>query len=154
MEAVILIGLQASGKSSFCRQRFFDSHIRINLDMLKTKNREKLLIAACLEGKQAFVIDKTNPKKADRQSYIDKAKEYGFKVSAYYFKSKPSECLGRNKNREEAKRVPDKGLLGTYKALELPSYEEGYDELYYVELKENPDSGSFEFVVSDWQEEK
>ncbi len=31
MEAVIFIGLQAAGKSSFYRDRFFSSHIRINL---------------------------------------------------------------------------------------------------------------------------
>ena len=43
MEAVILIGIQGSGKSTFYRERFFDTHVRINLDMLKTRQREKLL---------------------------------------------------------------------------------------------------------------
>ena len=34
MEAVIFIGLQASGKSTFYRQRFFRTHVRTNMDML------------------------------------------------------------------------------------------------------------------------
>ena len=53
MEAVILIGIQASGKSSFYKERFFDTHVRINLDMLKTKHRQRVLLDACLAGKPA-----------------------------------------------------------------------------------------------------
>jgi predicted kinase len=30
MEAVILVGIQASGKSTFYAQRFFDTHVRIS----------------------------------------------------------------------------------------------------------------------------
>lgn len=33
MEAVIFIGLQASGKSSFYKERFFSTHVWINLDL-------------------------------------------------------------------------------------------------------------------------
>jgi len=29
MQAILFVGLQASGKSSFFKQRFFDTHIRI-----------------------------------------------------------------------------------------------------------------------------
>ena len=61
MEAVIFIGMQATGKSSFYLARFFHSHIRINLDMLKTRHREGLLLRACLEMQQPFVVDNTNP---------------------------------------------------------------------------------------------
>src|SRR4051812_8782542 len=37
MEAVILIGIQGSGKSTFYRERFFDTHVRVSLDLLKTR---------------------------------------------------------------------------------------------------------------------
>ena len=56
MEAVIFVGIQASGKSTFYKERFFDTHVRLNLDMLRTRHREKLLLRACLEGKQPFVL--------------------------------------------------------------------------------------------------
>ena len=61
MEAIIFIGLQAAGKSSFYRDRFFNTHIRINLDMLKTRHREQMILQACLTAKQSFVVDNTNP---------------------------------------------------------------------------------------------
>jgi len=47
MEAVLLIGIQASGKTTFYRERFFDTHIRISLDMLRTRERERVLMNAC-----------------------------------------------------------------------------------------------------------
>jgi predicted kinase len=49
MEAIIFIGLQASGKSTFYKENFFNSHLRISNDLLKTKNRESRLIDFCIE---------------------------------------------------------------------------------------------------------
>ncbi|MEO6727270.1 MAG: hypothetical protein ABIP14_18420 [Blastocatellia bacterium] len=42
MEAIVFIGIQATGKSTFFQQRFFATHIRINLNMLKTGSRERI----------------------------------------------------------------------------------------------------------------
>jgi hypothetical protein len=39
VEAVIYIGLQGAGKSTFCRERLFHTHVRLSLDMLKTRHR-------------------------------------------------------------------------------------------------------------------
>ena len=60
MEAVILIGIQATGKSTFYKEYFYDTHVRINLDMLKTRRREDILLQACIQAKQSFVVDNTN----------------------------------------------------------------------------------------------
>lgn len=67
MEVVIFVGLQASGKSSFYREKFIDTHIRLNLDLLKTRHREQILFDACLKAKQPVAIDNTNPTISDRQ---------------------------------------------------------------------------------------
>lgn len=69
MEAVIFVGLQASGKSSFYTERFFSTHVRISLDLLRTRNRERRLLTACLETQQPFVIDNTNPSREERTKY-------------------------------------------------------------------------------------
>lgn len=148
MEAIILIGIQASGKSTFCRQRLFDSHIRINMDMLRTRNRERLLLKACVEGRQAFVVDNTNPSRLEREPYIRAAKENGFSVVGYYFQSKASECLQRNAARTDKESIPEKGVLGTAKRLELPRYDEGFDKLYYVQIV-----GADEFSIVEWNDE-
>ena len=47
MEAVIFVGIQGSGKTTLYRERFFDTHVRISLDMVRTREREQLLLAAC-----------------------------------------------------------------------------------------------------------
>ncbi len=78
MEAVIFIGIQGSGKSSFYLARFYRTHIRINLDMLRTRHREQLLLSACVEGKSRFVVDNTNPTITERARYITPARAAGF----------------------------------------------------------------------------
>lgn len=148
MEAVILMGIQASGKSSFFKERLFDTHIRINRDMLRTRHREKVLLEACLEAKQAFAVDKTNPTREDRRGYIEKAKAAGFRVVGYYFRSSLEDCKRRNQQRAAGQVIPLRGLLGTYGKLERPSMEEGFDALYYVKIDSE---GSF--VVEEWSDE-
>jgi predicted kinase len=56
MEAVVFIGVQASGKSSFYAQHYADTHLRLNRDMLRTAHREVVLMHACLAVGQAFVV--------------------------------------------------------------------------------------------------
>src|SRR5215813_12724401 len=108
MEAVIFMGIQGSGKSTFFKETFADSHIRINLDMLRTKHREKLLLEACLEAKQDFVVDKINLTRTERERYISLAKAYGFRIIGYYFQTNLTKALERNGRREGKARIPDK----------------------------------------------
>ena len=137
MTAIIFTGIPASGKSSFFKERFFDTHIRINLDMLKTRHREKLLVQACITAKQPFVVDNTNATAAERERFIKPVREAGFKVIGYYFSSKVQDALERNRKREGKARIPDKGVTGTAGRLELPVLIEGFDELWYVRMDGN-----------------
>jgi predicted kinase len=131
---IVFIGLPASGKSTFFRAIFVDSHIRINRDMLRTPAREKLLIQACLEGGTNFVSDKTNVLRAERGALIHLALKAGFLVQGYFFESRKDACIARNANRAEHERVPDAAILGMRAKLELPSKAEGFDELYFVKI--------------------
>lgn len=148
MEAVILIGVQASGKSSFFKERFFETHVRINLDMLKTKHRQRLLLEACLAGKQPFVVDNTNLTAEVRSGFIAVAKAAGFRVVGYYLRTNLKEALLRNSERVGTSRVAEKGLLGSHKRLQLPTLEEGFDALYYVRTTETG-----QFVIEEWRNE-
>jgi predicted kinase len=146
MEAVIFVGLQGSGKSSFYQERFFRTHVRLNLDMLRTRHRERLLLYACLEAKQSFVIDNTNPRAADRAPYVAPARAAGFQVVAYYFAAALGETIRRNAARSLAERVPAKGVVGTYRALQLPMLAEGFDALYRVTLTADG------FAAQEWRD--
>jgi len=148
MEIVLFVGMQATGKSSFYREHYFNTHIRINLDMLKTRHREQLLVRACIEAKQPFVLDKTNPTRVEREKYIAAAKAAGFRVVGYYFASKLQDALRRNAARTGDARIPDVGLLGTHARLERPSVSEGFDTLSYVRMDERDG-----FVVEEWTDE-
>jgi len=147
MKGVIFIGLQASGKSTYYQRNLSKTHIRLSMDMLRTRHREKLLFEACLKAKQPVVIDNTSPTKSERATYIDGFKENKFEISGYYFSSSLNECLDRNALRTGRERIPDVGLKGTYNKLELPQYSEGFDRLYYVTIKDN------DFVVEEWKDE-
>ena len=147
MEAVLLIGVQASGKSTFYKEKFFNTHVRISNDLLKTKNREKLLLEYCSNTQMSFVVDNTNATKDIRKKYIESAKEAKIPVIGYYFKTNLSLSIERNKKRVKKEIVPIAGILGTHKKLEIPTVEEGFSELYYVESNDN------EFIIKDWQDE-
>jgi transposase-like protein len=148
MEVVILMGIQGAGKSTFYRQRFSDTRVRINLDMLRTRHRERTLFQACLACDQDVVIDNTNPTGADRARYIGPAKAAGARIAGFYFSSRVSEATRRNVEREGVQRVPNKAILGTAGRLELPSLSEGFDALFYVSC-----TGPGEFSVEDWKDE-
>jgi len=148
MEAVIFIGIQATGKSTFYKERFFKTHIRINLDMLKTRSREDILLDACIKAKQPFVVDNTNPSIEDRKKYIDIAKNAKFRVVGYYFQSNIADAIMRNEKREGKECIPLAGIKSTHAKLQLPSLEEGFDELYYVKIDDEN-----KFVVEEWKNE-
>lgn len=137
MESIIFVGIQASGKSTFYKERFFTTHMRINLDMLRTRYREQIFVEASLKGKQPFVVDNTNPTVADRQKYIEAAKEHDFKVIGYYFQPDYELSLHRNERRQGKAKIPEIGIKSTLKNMQIPSYAEGFDELYMVESFHN-----------------
>lgn len=134
MEAIIFIGVQGSGKSTFYRERFSETHVRINLDMLRTRHREKLIFEACIVAKQPFVVDNTNPTAADRARYIAPAQAAGFRVIAYFFATPLREALRRNNLRKGKERIPAAGVAAAFRKLQRPKLEEGFDEIHAVEL--------------------
>ena len=140
MEAVILVGLQGSGKSTFCKERFWGTHLRLNLDMLKTRNRERLLLAVCVETNLRFVVDNTNPTRAERGVYIEAVRKVKMRVVGYVFTSPLADCLRRNDQRPEAQRVPHRGVTATAARYEAPTLAEGFDALFTVT---NDDAGGF-----------
>ncbi len=147
MEAVIFIGIQATGKSTFFKARFVDTHVRINLDMLKTRHREDLLLDACIRAQISFVVDNTNVLARERAKYIALARPAGYEMCGYYFQSKIQDALQRNQQRSGKALIPEKGVLAKFHAIQRPSYAEGFDRLYYVSIAPHG-----RFLVTEWKE--
>lgn len=134
MEAVILCGLQGAGKSTLCREHYWDTHVRINYDMLRTRHREWLLLMACLEAKQSLVIDATNPTAQDRARYIPACKAAGFRVIGIEFRVDLATAIARNAGRSGRARVPEVALRATAKKLQPLDYAEGFDEIRVIDV--------------------
>lgn len=149
MEMILLIGIPGAGKSTFYQERFAQTHVRVNLDTLKTRRREMALVEACLVGGLPFVVDNTNVTAAERARYIAPARQAGWRVSGYYFLAGLEEAGQRNLQRSGKARVPEKGLRSRWRLLEPPALAEGFDALYSVRV--DGDTGAF--VVEEWGEE-
>jgi predicted kinase len=136
VEAVLLIGLQAAGKTTFYQQRFAATHVRISLDQLKTRAKESAALQMLLHARLRVVIDNTNPSRRERARFILPAQAAGYSIIGYFFAPDLAGSLQRNALRTGKARVPVPGLYATRKRLEPPLLEEGFDTLWYVRLEE------------------
>ncbi len=132
MELLLFIGIAASGKSTFYKERFFHTHLRLNLDQLRTRHRETRLFTIALETGVRMVIDNTNLSAPVRRRYIPAAKQRGYRIIGYLFTTAPAEAVKRNSRRPAEQQVPEKVIWSMYRRLEPPAFEEGFDELYSV----------------------
>lgn len=151
MELVLFIGLQGSGKSSFYRERFADSHVLVSKDLWprarRRDARQQRLIADALAAGRSVVVDNTNPTPEIRAPLIALGKAHGARVMGYAFESRLEDCLARNARREGRAQVPEVALYATRKVLRWPSPTEGFDALHFVRF--TPE-GTFD--VTDWRE--
>lgn len=151
MELIMMIGLQASGKSTFARSRFGATYQYVSRDLLRNNGnpsrRQKQLIEAALQQGLSVVVDNTNPTIEVRKEIVDLARLYDAEITGYYFEAQLKQCLERNRAREGKARVPDVAIFATLKKLTRPSYAEGFTKLFYVENK-----GNQKFEVYNWKE--
>lgn len=132
MECVIFIGIQASGKSTFYKEKFFKTHMRINLDMLRTRHRENVFLEASISTSLPFVVDNTNPTMDVRKKYIELGKKHRYKIVGYYFEPNYDLSYERNEQRQGKEKIPEVAIKSTLKMLQIPYYDEGFDQLYLV----------------------
>ncbi len=138
MELIILIGLQASGKSTFYRARFAHTHEHISKDLLsRSKNQNKNQkqaesIEGAFEEQRSVVVDNTNITVQDRVPLIEIGCRYNATIIGYYFQPDVLSSRTRNLERTGKVQVPEKAIFITAYRLEPPTYAEGFDTLYYV----------------------
>jgi len=149
MEIIILMGLQASGKSTFYRTHFAGTHEHVSKDLLnRSKNQNKNQkqaerIERAFQQQRSVVVDNTNVTVQDRLPLIDVGRRYYVAIIGYYFQPDVSSSRTLNMQRTGKAQVPEKAIFITAHKFEPPSYAEGFDTLYYVRIgkdstNENP----------------
>ena len=137
---MILCGVQGAGKTTLYRDRFVETHVRVAMDLLRTRAREEAFLRLCLEQRQRFVVDTTNPTAADARRYVEPAREAGFRVDRL-----PRRGRRRRRRSRATRRAPGAGAyrprrcVGTGRRLLRPTPEEGFDELWHATAA--PDGG-------------
>ena len=147
MDLVVLIGLPASGKSSFHRARYAGTHVHVSKDLLgraQRKNEKQMrLVEDALRSGRSVVVDNTNPRRADRAPLIEVARRLGATSTGILVTASIADCLRRNAARDGKARVPAVAIYVAARKLEAPSREGGFDEVYEARLE---DDGSWSVI--------
>lgn len=108
-EMIIFIGIQASGKTTFYHKQFAQYEY-VSLDILHTRNKERIAIEEAFSLGKSMVIDNTNPTVANREGYIRKAKENGYHVAGYFFNRASAIAWNGTKKEKERQRFQEPRL--------------------------------------------
>ena len=139
MELVILCGLQASGKTTFRRERF-PAHVVVSKDLLRNKprkeERQRRLVTEALAAGHSVVVDNTNPAPDDRAPLVEIGRRFGARIIGFYFETDFIVSVDRNSSRTGRELVPLVGLVDTAHRLRPPTLGEGFDELWVVRAED------------------
>jgi predicted kinase len=150
LELAVLVGLQASGKSTFYRSHLATTHALVSKDLLhnnrRPARRQLVLVREALAAGRTVAVDNTNPSREERAELIALALAHGADAVCYYFDGALDGCLERNRLREGRARVPGVALFDVRKRLVPPSAREGFVRMFLVRLV--PGAG---FIVLPWE---
>ena len=152
-KAIILVGLPATGKSTWRNAEEYENVTMISSDDLIEKEAEAVgktydevfednikwtdkaakinYETALRKGDDAIVVDRTNMSIKSRSYFVSKAKEYGYQLIAVVFK-KPETREEYNQWHDrlmgrKGKTIPDYVINGMLRSYERPSAAEGFD---------------------------
>jgi predicted kinase len=154
LEIVLMMGLQASGKTTVVKARYASTHTVVSKDLLRrgrdVEARQRRLIEDSLAQGTSVVVDNTHASASSRATVMQMGRAAGARVVGIYMASSIEKCRERNSTRRGAACVPEVALRSTLKRLERPTLAEGFDELWYGRLHEDSDG----FDLSAWDEKQ
>ncbi|NKZ05602.1 ATP-binding protein [Actinomadura latina] len=152
-ELAILIGLQASGKTTFYR-RHLAGHVHVSKDLFprgarRKQARQLRLISEALEQDRDVAVDNTNPSPDEWQPLITVGRRHRAHIVGYWFPPDVALSMRRNAVRPPEIQVPDVGVYAALKRLRRPRPSDGFDALFTVvpaadgafDVKEMTDEG-------------
>ena len=144
---MILIGLPGAGKTTFYR-RHLSTHTHISKDLMPNASgrdaRQSRLIDQALAAGQSVVVDNTHPTKAERTAIVETARAKGARTIGYFVDVTTRAAVARNAGRAGREKVPNVAIFTVAKRLQRPALDEGFDQLFRVEITEDR-----EFLVTE-----
>jgi len=159
VDLIVLVGIQASGKTTFYRRHLEADYSHVSLDNWRGKGNVRrkehqaimaaLAAAAESSGKvRGVVVDNTNITAETRKRYFEYADEFSrgagrpVQVIACFFDPDVQNCLDRNRQRPKDTppgvpyHVPPAAIRSFHRRLEPPTHKEGFDEIFRVRITE------------------
>jgi predicted kinase len=134
----VLVGLQASGKTTFCQRMLGPGFVVVSKAHFRharhPQRRQMHLVEEALSTGRDVVVDNTNPSPQEWAPLIDAARAHGARVIAYWFPPDLAGSLQRNAARPDEARIPEIGLRATLARLLRPRVQDGFDEVFAVEF--------------------
>ncbi len=134
----VLVGLQASGKTTFCQQVLGSRFAVVSKANFRNarhpQQRQMHLIEEALSAGRDVVVDNTNPSPKEWVPLVEAARAHGARAVAYWFPPDLAGSTQRNAARPERARVLMAGLRATLASLRRPQVRDGFDEVRVVEF--------------------
>ena len=135
-EIIMMVGLPASGKSTFVK-KYFGEYTYINQDILKTKKKCIDNTIKALKNNDNVIIDNTNVDIQTRKEYIELAKQYNYFIRCFVIDVDINLAKHLNKvryrlTRNSNKNIPDIAYNVLSKKYKSPSMDEGFTEVINI----------------------
>ncbi|EGG42186.1 hypothetical protein Nlim_0832 [Candidatus Nitrosarchaeum limnium SFB1] len=137
IEYVLMIGVALSGKTTYRNANFNYEVVALSYF---NNNRKKELeyIESCLKEGRSIIVDDTNLTVSIRKQHIDLAKKFNAKVREVFMNTSAALLEQRQKRRRDS--IPLPVIYKQIKELEVPTMEEGFDQLIIKKDYEQPKS--------------
>ena len=149
---VLIVGYQASGKSTLSQTLINQGYTHINRDKEGGSIAGLVpLVEAAIKGGKNVVLDNTFPTKAGRKMFIDLARKHKASITCYWLNTsiedaqfnactrliKMFDSLPSNNDIKKSKHpnvFPPAALFGYRKEFEKPTTQEGFDKVEVIEF--------------------
>ena len=128
----VMCGIPASGKSTKSRQLAEEySLTRFSFDEMGCYTTRQFLrpVVAALKNGEDVIMDSTHLKTNSRKIILQAVEDIPCRKICVFMNTPFDKCLYRNANRDA--RVPDIAMETMNNSIELPTLDEGWDEILY-----------------------
>ena len=137
IEYVLMIGVALSGKTTYRKANF--NYEVVALPYFNNNRKKELeYIESCLKEGRSIIVDDTNLTISIRKQHIDLAKKFNAKVRGVFMNTSTALLEQRQKRRRDS--IPLPVIYKQIKELEVPTMEEGFDQLIVKKDYEQPKS--------------